>query len=929
MTDLLDVQLTVNGQMVRRTVPAGMTLMDFLRQSLGLMGVKNGCDSGHCGTCTVIFNGQAKRSCLIKMSRANGCTVETVESLAPTTRQLHPLQYAFAVENAIQCGFCTPGMLMAGRALLDHNPAPSEAEIRHALRHNLCRCTGYASIVRAVQRAAGMLSAGIQAVDFPTAAESGGENGLLGQDLLDKNALAAVRGEICYGTDLTVAGMLYGKIKWADLPSAKIVNIDDGEALRVPGVRMVLTGKDVLGTNRVGQLRRDQPGIVLNRVRSTGDIVAVVYAESETAAEQGIQALKVEYEPLPAVFTPQAAAAPDAPQVHESGNLCHSAFLKRGDAEAAFASAAVVAAGEFTTPFVDHAFLEPEAGVAYPAEDGGVVLEIGTQCPFDDRKQMAEALGFPVEKIRVRQLPMGGAFGGREDIGLHLVLVLGALVSGKPVKITLTREESLRGHPKRHPAWMRYKIAADAAGKLQAVQAEIDTDTGAYASLGIDILENMLTFGAGPYYVPNVDLVARAWYTNNLQAGAMRGFGVPQVAFAVEALIDEIARKLGQDPFEFRLNNALDVGLPLASDHVLEASVGIKATLTAARDALAQVDLSRDGKKIGVGVASSLKNIGFGHGAVEEAGALVELNLDGTFLVRVGLADFGQGAFTAMAQLAAHQLGARIDQVQVAYADTALSPETGATTASRQTYLSGNAVINACAKLKDEIIRLAEEELHLPASELTLQDGRLLHVPSERTFGLDGLGVHLTASGHFCAPKTDPFSNQPSQFESGGLRSRRTHFTYGYGTHVAVVEVDESTGKVKVHTVIAAHDVGRAINPAIIKGQIEGGVVMGMGYGLSEEFVIENGILRTDTLKKCGIPGFEESPQIVPIIVEDPDPYGPHGVKGMGEVSILPTAAAVANAIYDAVGVRITSLPAKPETVLAGLARRAETGGQA
>jgi CO/xanthine dehydrogenase Mo-binding subunit/aerobic-type carbon monoxide dehydrogenase small subunit (CoxS/CutS family) len=916
----VDLQLTVNGKLVQARVPDDLTLLHLLRNQMGLLGTKEGCGEGHCGVCTVLLNGRPQKSCLLTAAEASGGTVETIESLERPDGKLHPLQAAFVLENAVQCGFCSPAMILASKALLDENPQPDEAQIRHALKDNYCRCTGYSSIVRSVQRAAALLAAGNSAVELPENPSNG--DGLMGKSIINRQSVEAVTGKTRYGADRAREGMLYGKIYWADYPSARILAIDTDAALAEPGVALVLTGKDVPGTNKVGMLRRDQPGIALDRVKAICDIVAVVFAESEEAAARGLSKLRVHYEPLPGVFSPQEAAARGAPLVQPEGNLLHSAFLKRGDVEAAFASAAAVAEGSFQTPFIEHAFLEPESGLAYPDGSGGVVLEIGTQCPFDDRIQLSEALGLPQEKIRVRQVPMGGAFGGKEDILLHLALTLGALRSNRPVKITLTRPESLRGHPKRHPAWMHYKLAADAEGHFVAVQAEIDVDTGAYASLGADILENMLTFGAGPYYVPAVDLNARAWYTNNLPAGAMRGFGVPQVTFALEALIDELGRKLGLDPFEIRLRNALDVGLPLASDHVLEASVGIKGTLTAARDALQKLELPGDGQKIGIGVASSLKNIGFGHGITEDAGAEVELQPDGRLVVRVGVSEFGQGAFTAFAQLAANDMSLPFDQVKVEYVDTGVSPETGATTASRQTFLSGNAVLNACQALKGKIFSLAEEELRLPASELCLQNGAIVHEPSGRAFPLRDLQMKILAAGRYVAPQTDPFTYQPTTFESGGLRSRRTHFTYGFGTHVAVVAVDEATGKVRVLKIIAAHDVGRAINPLVIEGQIEGGAIMGMGFGLSEEFVIENGYNCTDTLEKCGIPGMEDSPAIIPLIVEDPDPNGPHGVKGMGEVSILPTAAAVANAIYDAVGVRITSLPAKPEKVLAGLRQK-------
>lgn len=926
MSDLIQVTFVVNGQTITTSVPPNQKLMDFLRDDLGLVSVKNGCATGHCGTCTVIINGKAERSCLVLMKRVNGSVIETIENLTPL-EGLHPLQYSFIVENAVQCGFCTPGMLLASKALLDQNPHPKEEEIRQGLKNNLCRCTGYTSIVRAVQNAGRLVEQGTLMVPLEALHQPGSQSGLMGVENPDKHAIDGVTGRIKYAGDLKPHHLLFGKIKYADLPSARIVSINVEEAYRFPGVHLVLTGDDVAGTNLVGILRRDQPAIVKKHVRSVGDIVAVVFADSETLAEQAIAALQVVYEPLPAIFSPQEAMQTDAPRLHASGNICHKSFLKRGDVESAFQAAAVVVEGNFSTPFVDHAFLEPESGIAFPDEEGNIILELGTQCPFDDRDQIASALGLPLEKVRVRQAPMGGAFGGKEDIALHVVLVLGALKSNRPVKITLSRQESFHAHPKRHAAWMNYRLAADQDGKFLAIQADMSVDTGAYASLGPDIIENMLTFGAGPYFIPHVDLNVTAWHTNNIQAGAMRGFGVPQVAFAIEQLVDEVARKLRMDPFDIRIQNALDVGLALPSDHILEYSVGIKATLEAARNALQEFELPKNGKKIGIGVASSLKNIGFGHGATETAGALAEMMEDGSFRIRVGMTDFGQGAFSAMAQLAAHELGVNYHQVKVEYADTSVSPETGPTTASRQTYLTGNAVVLAARELKGKILEQVSEELNIPVVKLDIQQGKVVIQPTGEKYELSSLSEHITAQGFYRAPLTVPFTEEVSPGVPDRKHSRPTHFTYGYGTHVAILEVDEKTGKVKVHTIIAAHDVGKAINPKIIRGQIEGGVVMGMGYGLSEEFIIENGLIKTDTLRKCSIPSIDESPHIIPLIIEDPDPNGPYGAKGMAEVSILPTAAAVVNAIFDAVGVRIYDLPAKPKKILAALQSRKEIDG--
>jgi aldehyde oxidoreductase len=912
----MKVELTINGEPMEFNVPPEMTLVQLLRDELGLTGAKNGCDSGHCGACTVLLNGKPVRSCIVKMRmpRVPGGVVETIENLTKGG-ELHPLQYAFLEADAVQCGYCTPGMIMAAKGLIDRNPEPTEGEIRAALKDNLCRCTGYGSIVEAVQRAGEMVASGMERVEAP--GDGGGGGRAVGVSLMRKDSLPKVTGELKYADDYQETGMLIGKILWSAYPHAELVGIDTSKAEAMEGVELVLTARDVPGENQLGIIVRDQPAIAGEKVRYIGDPVAAVFCRSGEIAERALEAIEVEYRPLPAVFTLEDAASPESVAIHEKGNLCHGAKLERGDVEAAFRDAAVVIEGSYTTPFVEHAFLEPESGIGRPTEDGGVVVEIGTQCAFDDREQVAAALGMPLEKVRVVQLPIGGAFGGKEDIILHFFLALGALRTGKPVKITLTRPESMRVHVKRHAAEMHYKTAADSAGKLQAVDAQIRIDTGAYSSFGAVVLKTMLIFGAGPYYVPNLRLDGKAYFTNNTIAGAMRGFGVPQAAFAMESQMDAMARALDMDPIKFRKMNALDAGLPLSTNEVMESSVGIKPTLDAAEAALRDMPLpqAKEGK-IGIGVACGMKNNGFGLGNVESAGAIVELTEEGQFRVLVGLAEIGQGSLTAMAQIAAEELGVPYDWVDVGLTDTALSPLTGPTTASRQTYLTGNAVVGACRKLKGKIIQLAGEELNESPEQLRIKYGRVVGEAGGRELDIRDLRASISAQDRYQALETNPLPSEAPQSLPGLGESPRTYWAYSYATQIAVVEVIEKTGEVKVLKIIAAHDVGRAINPKVIEGQILGGAVMGLGYGLSEEFVIEEGWNRVQTLNDCHLPSITGLPEIIPLIVENPDPHGPFGAKGVGEAAVLPTAAAIANAIYDATGARVTSLPATKDRVL-------------
>ncbi len=926
MGDVMAVRLTVNGQEVQAEVPEDLPLMRFLREEMGLTGTKNGCASGHCGACTVILNGKATRSCLVKMGspRLKDAQVETIEGLAQDGK-LHPLQEAFIAHNAFQCGYCTPGMIMTAKALLDEHPQPTAEEIKAALtrNRNTCRCTGYVNIVKAVQAAAEALATGKKLPEAPQVEPARS----VGAFFIRKDAVDKVTGQTKYSGDIAPENTLYGKILWSAHPHAEILGLDTSAAEAMEGVALVLTAKDIPGKNQLGILKRDQPAIADKKVRYIGDPVAAVFAETEEIAQAALEKIVVDYRPLPGVFSPEEAAREDAPLVHEEGNLLHHALIERGDVEAAFEQCAVVFENFYQTPFVEHAFMEPEAGLGLPDEDGGVTVKLGTQCVFDDRTQLSEVLALPEEKIRVVQLPMGGAFGAKEDILMQQFLALGALQSGRPVKIVFTRQESLRTHPKRHRAWMRFKTGADKDGHVLAVKADIVADTGAYASLGVDVLENMVVFACGPYYVPHVRLEGWAWYTNNMPAGAMRGFGANQVEFALETQMDMMARALKMDPFEFRHLNGLATGLPTAADHVLEPGVaGIKETIVAAKETLDKTGRpkSTDKKKIGIGVACGVKNIGFGHGFPESAGAIVKLKADGSVQLFVTHHEYGQGALTAQAQLVAAELGVPFQRIEVQTPNTALTPPTGPTTASRQTFMTGNAVVMACRALKEELFGHAAEALEADPAQIVLQGDRLLDRATGKQIPLSALGAEFVAEKRYETPPTAPLLEEEASHYGKPTTnvscSRPTHWCYAYGTHVAIVEVDAERGQVKVLKVIAAHDVGRALNPPAIEGQIQGGVVMGMGYALSEEFVVEQGLNLTDSLHKCRLPTAEQAPQIATVIVEVPHPQGPQGAKGLAEAPSLATAPAITNAIYDAVGVRVFSLPAATEKIGQALA---------
>jgi aldehyde oxidoreductase len=917
----MQVEFTVNGEKISDDLPRDMTLMRYLRDTLGLTGTKDGCSSGHCGACTVLLNGQAIRACLIKMGmpRTQGATIETIEGLTKDDR-LHPVQAAFIEHSAVQCGFCTPGVIIAAKALLDENPLPSRDEIKAALtkNRNLCRCTGYVKIIDAIQAAGEWMAEGWMG---PKLAELPvGETA--SAPLLRRDSIGMVTGQTQFGDDIALEDMLHGKILWSDHPHADILGIDTSEAVAMDGVALVLTAKDIPGENKAGLIFDDQPAIAGDKVRFIGDPVAAVFAETLDIAEQALAKINVDYRPLPAVFSPDQARLPDAPRVHEKGNLCHHAKIERGNVDEAFAQCAVVFEGSYQTPFIEHAFLEPESGLGIPAEDGGVIIKLGTQGAFEDRRQLARILALPEDKVRIVQLPIGGAFGAKEDILFYQFLALGAMGTGRPVKIVLTREESLRTHVKRHPAWMYFKTGADEQGRVLAIAARITLDTGAYASLGPDVLENTLVFGCGPYYVPNVKLEGWAWYTNNVPAGAMRGFGVNQVAFALEQQMDMMARALNIDPFEFRMLNALDVGLPSAADHVMEEGVvAIKPTIAAAKAAFEKMQIPEgNGKMIGVGVASAVKNVGFGHGFSEDSGAVIELNAQGSCRILASQHEYGQGAWAGLVRLVSTELGLPPDFIEVATPDTAVTPRAGSTTASRQTFMTGNAVVMACRALKEEILSHAAEALDADPARLELRKGRVVNTDTGQEIPLSDLGERFVVERRYVPPHSVPLlEGEPSRLGLSDFESRPTHWCYAYNTQVAIVEVDPATGKVRVLKIISANDVGKALNPKAIECQIEGGVMMGLGYALSEEFVVEEGINLTNSLHKCKIPTADQTPEIMSLIVEVPHPEGPQGAKGFAEAPSLATAPAIVNAIYDAVGVRVCSLPATRKKIFQAL----------
>ncbi|MBC7249549.1 MAG: molybdopterin-dependent oxidoreductase, partial [Anaerolineae bacterium] len=850
------IRIEINGQWHELEVERRTTLLEVLRDRLHLTGTKNGCGQGHCGACTVIVaspepgrrDGKAVRSCVYLARRANGKSVQTIEGLA-RDGELHPLQRAFIERGAIQCGFCTPGEIMAAKALLDRNPSPSREEIMAALERNLCRCTGYVKIIEAVEAAAAELRGeGERPLSAPQTPHP--PLSTVGRPLPQPDALAKATGQARYTADLFFPNMLHAKVLRSEYPHARLRRVDVTRARELPGVAAVLTADDVPGEKNHGVIHRDWPVLAYDKVRYVGDAIAIVAAESESIAEEALKLIEVEYEPLPVVATTEQALAPGAPLVHENrqGNILRYTKVRRGDVETGFAQADVIIENTYHTPTGEHAFLEPEAAVSTVDEDGSITVYVGSQIPFADREQIAACLALPVEKVRVVHMLTGGAFGGKEDVCAQIHAALLAQATARPVKLVLTRSESMRVHPKRHATTITVKSGAKRDGRLTAVQVKIVGDTGAYASLGEQVMTRVATHAIGPYDVPHVKVDCYAVHTNNPPAGAFRGFGAPQAHFAAESQMDILAETLGLSPFEVRRRNALRVGGTTATGQVLRESCGLLETIDRVEAAMRQAqEVEKDivlppHIRRGWGMACAYKNVGLGEGLADSAGASVEVTSEGRVIVRAGAAEVGQGLMGVVAQIAAEELGVDLSAVEVILGDTGQTLDGGATTASRQTFVTGNAVRHAARQVRSSLAGAVAEELGAAPDTLTFAHGKVT-APGGRAVSLAQAATLAEAEGRplrveyvYTPPRTVPLG------EEGDM-----HFAYGFATQAAQVEVNTENGEIRVLQVIAAHDVGRAINPLALEGQIEGGVVMGIGYALLEKFEVEEGIVRSDS----------------------------------------------------------------------------------
>jgi xanthine dehydrogenase molybdenum-binding subunit len=757
-----------------------------------------------------------------------------------------------------------------------------------------------------------------------------------------------VTGRALYADDYHFPGMLVARTKRAGVPHAKIIAIDTGAAEALPGVYAVLTHKDVPGRKNHGLVDIDWPVLGYDKVRYTGDAVAIVAADNADVAAQALDLIKVEYEPLPVVSGPIVAREADAPILHEDrpeGNLLKHIKVRKGEVEAGFAQADVVVERTYHTPMTEHAFLEPECAIGIPAgynpaafggpvdptTDRGVqavhpklTVYVGSQIPYADRDQIAASLALEKDAVRVVGTLIGGGFGGKEDIMGQIHVALLAQKTGRPVKMLYTRQESLQVHPKRHATVIRVKTGASKDGRLTAVEAELYGDSGAYASLGEKVMTRATTHASGPYDVPHVKIDCYAMYTNNPPSGAFRGFGVTQSAFAVESNMDIVAEKLGLDPVDFRRLNALDVGAVTCTGQLLRESVGLKECIDVLEQEMKahhavlgrpfQWRWQEDHKHYAWGIALAYKNTGLGGGAPDKAEAEIEVWVDAergaVAEVRTSSAEMGQGLPAVLAQVTAEELGLPYACINVLLSDTEHTPDGGPTTASRQTYVSGNAARHAAREMRQLLAGAAAERLDCAPDELIFANGQIrvnghnIDIAQAIAWAKEE-GRETKVSYEYWAPKTQPLG-------TGG----DMHVAFGFGAQAALCEVDTETGKVAVNKIIGVHDVGRAINPQTLHGQIEGGMVMCMGYALTEHFIMENAQPWTTALAKYKMPGIKHTPEIISRVVEHNTAEGPFGAKGVGELPSIPTAPAITNAIYHATGIRVMSLPVDQDALL-------------
>jgi len=906
------IAFVVNGREVAVASAPWTRLSDCLRDELGLTGTKIGCHAGDCGACTVLLDGAQVCACLVAVGQCEGRAITTVEALgaaAPESVEAR-LRRVFVEHGAAQCGICTPGMLMAALDVLKRHPAPSEQQVLDGLGGVLCRCTGYRKIVEAVI-AAGAAATPSRAPDAGCA---------VGARLPRLDASDKVDGRLAYGADRAPADACWLKVVRSPHASARFEYGDLGAFVAAhPGLLGVLTAADI-PNNRFAIFPdlRDQPAIADGRVRLRGEAVLVLVGERQALEAIDDASVPIRWHPLPALGEPEMALAPGAAALHErwpDNVLCRGRVV-RGDVDAALAAAPVAVATTMRTAHVEHAYIEPEAGYAQCSLDDGVervTVFACTQTPYMDRDELAWMFGLRPAQVRIVPSGVGGGFGGKLDLSIQPLLVAAARKFGRPARIVFTRPESMASTTKRHPARMSATLAAGRDGHLLAYDFEGDFDTGAYSSWGPTVANRVPIHASGPYRIASVRAQTRAVFTNNPIAGAFRGFGVPQAALLGETLVDMLAQRLGHDPLEFRFAHALRAGDTTPTGQVLAASVGLRDCLAALRPHWSAARASAEAfnaahKRRGVGIACMW--YGIGNTVIANPSSMqVGLRRDGRFVLYNGAVDIGQGTYTIMAQICADALGVPVALVDQTVADTDLTLDAGKSSASRQTFVSGNAAKAAGEDLRARLLALLGLAAH---ARLALDGATLRGEADGRAAALDlaalpadERGDVAVGSGYFDPPTV------PLDADGQGV----PYATYGFAAQFAEVEVDIALGTVRVLAIHAAHDVGRAINPTQVEGQVHGGIAQGLGMALMEEYHAG----RTDNLHDYLIPTVGDIPPITVHLVEDAEPLGPYGAKGVGEPALVATAPAILNAIHHATGVRMAEVPVTPDRLRAAL----------
>ncbi|HEX7394997.1 MAG TPA: molybdopterin cofactor-binding domain-containing protein [Anaerolineaceae bacterium] len=924
------IEFTVNGKKESLEEQPGEMLADMLRCRLGLTGTKIACNEDECGSCTVLIDGEPVLSCTYPAVKVGGRSVITIEGLAQTAavkeqnRKLHALQEAFIVYGAVQCGFCIPGQIMTAAAMLQRNPEPDEADIKYALKDTLCRCAGYPSIIGAIQAAARSIRTG-ETIQPPQIPESTIAHKVVGRIHPRPDALEKVTGSAIYTDDLQFPGMLHARVKRAMVPAAVVRKIDTSRAKALPGVAAVLTAADIPGEHNHGLVIYDWPALVGigEDVRTVGDALAIVAAETREIASQALDLIEVELEPLPVVSSAVQAHQPETRPIHPSGNLLKHIKVRKGVMEKGFADADIILEHTFHTPIHEHAFMEPECSISRLTSEGRVEIYVGSQIPYSDREQVARILNIPQEQVHIIGQLIGGGFGGKEDIAGQVHAALLTWVTGRPVKLLFDRQESMLVHPKRHATQITIKVGAKLNGRLTAMDTQLYGDTGAYASLGEKVMTRATTHSSGPYEIEHVKADCFAMYTNNPPAGAFRGFGVMQSAFAVESMMDMLAERLGMDPVELRRINALRVGSVTNTGQTLYNSVGLLECIDKVEKEMYSLAGNQPFKSKRVagaphlrrawGFAAAYKNTGLGGGAADKAGAEAELLRDGTFEVRTSSAELGQGLPTVLSLIAAEELNQAPEAIHVLLSDTDLTPDGGPTTASRQTYVTGNAIKQASQALKQLLTSELAEIYDVDPNEIHYLEG--LAQVKQHQIPLSQVAEQLISAGRPPRVSTTYWAPETTPLGKGG----DMHFAYSFAAQAAEVEVNTRTGEVNVLRIVVANDVGFPVNPLGLRGQIEGGVMMGIGHALTENFIVDQGRVVTDHLARYRMPSITMTPKITPFVVEHPTSDGPYGAKGVGEIVLIPTSPAITNAIYNASGVRVDRLPVDQEQILFNL----------